>query len=764
MLTSIILVTYNKLDYTKQCIDSIRQRTDEGRYELIVVDNGSMDGTQEWLAAQPDIRLIANSDNAGFPRACNQGLAAAAGDLLMLLNNDTVVTPSWLEGLTTALLSATDIGAVGPVTNAASYLTSIPVPYATMDEMEAFAEAHNRPDPAKWEERVKLIGYCLLMKREAYEQVGELDEQFGIGNFEDDDFCLRMRLAGYKLLLCRDTFIHHYGSVSFSADRTLFQQVLSENTELFKRKWGFDPAIATTIRVDLLDVVKDQTADGERLRVLEVGCGCGGTLLALKYRCPSAVLFGAERNEQARGIAEAVGVTMFSSGRPDDWQLIEDGTLDVILIGEAHAYTAVPTQLTRMIRKLRPGGWLVAGFMNAKFYRYANRLADGETLDDKPWLTSEKAGAMLAAAGVSELRITHAVEPEHDRDDAGLERAVERAGAGADQLVLKAAYFLLHGHRMAAPALTAKPSVGRGGSGSRSRGDRVASNRQPEQKQEQEPEVREQLPAALAGEAADDRAQPAVLKEQNDVAFTGERLVVNSDVKSQFRDVYDEHMVRYEAAAEYVHGLHVLDAACGAGYGTRMLHDAGAASVTGVDIDPESVELAQRDYGHPGMLFMQGDVLCLPFASETFDAVVSFETIEHVASGAAWIREAARVLKPGGLFIVSTPNRAVTNASNYFEEQPFNPHHRFEYRTSELIGDLLPMFTLEELYGQNWIDDSQFAAMRWLRQTNGMALEREERLRIEQTGSELLPFHAFRSGEPMYVVAVCRKRIGGVDG
>ncbi|MWC26684.1 methyltransferase domain-containing protein [Paenibacillus sp. MMS18-CY102] len=746
MLTSIILVTYNKLDYTKQCIESIRQRTDSDRYELIAVDNGSTDGTPEWLAEQRDVRLIANAGNAGFPRACNQGLAAAAGDLLMLLNNDTVVTVSWLEGLTTALLSAPNVGAVGPVTNAASYVTSIPVPYATMDEMEEFAEAHNHTDPAKWEERLKLIGFCLLMKREAYEQVGGLDEQFGIGNFEDDDICLRMRLAGYKLLLCKDTFIHHYGSVSFGEDRTLFQEVLTENTELFKQKWSFDPAIATTIRLDLLDVVRGQTASGEALRILEVGCGCGGTLLALKHRCPEAELFGAERNEQARAVAEATGFKVYSSGRPDDWEAIGDGTLDGILIGEAHAYTTVPAQLTRMIRKLRPGGWIVSGFMNAKFYRYANRLADGESLNDKPWLTSEKAGAMLAAAGVTELRITHAVEPDADRDEAGLERAVARIGPGADRLVLKAAYFLLHGHRMAAPAMARERSEGAGVP------ERALSG-----------EHAQAMPAG-AGHASEGPPQLAGLKEQNDVSFTGERLVVNSDVKSQFRDVYDEHMVRYEAAAAYVPGLHVLDAACGAGYGSRMLHDAGAASVTGVDIDHDAVELAQRDYGKPGIMFLQGDVLRLPFAGNTFDAVVSFETIEHVESGAAWIREAARVLRPGGLFIVSTPNRAVTNASNYFEEQPFNPHHRFEYKASELIGDLLPSFTLEALYGQNWIDDSQFAAMRWLRQTNGMAPDREERLRIGQTGSELLPFHAFRSGEPMYIVAVCRKRIGGVGG
>lgn len=112
--------------------------------------------------------------------------------------------------------------------------------------------------------------------------------------------------------------------------------------------------------------------------------------------------------------------------------------------------------------------------------------------------------------------------------------------------------------------------------------------------------------------------------------------------------------------------------------------------------------------------------------------------------------------------MVSTPNREVTNASNYWEDAPFNPHHQFEYSVGELLGDLLREYTIEALYGQNWIDDSQFAAMRWLRDTNQMTVDRDEQYRIASTGSQLQPFHQFRSGKPMYIVAICRKREGGV--
>lgn len=96
-LTSIIILTYNQLDYTKQCIDSIRKYTAAGTYELIVIDNKSTDGTPEWLSQQHDILAVLNDRNEGFPKGCNQGIALAKGENVLLLNNDVIVTPRWLD-------------------------------------------------------------------------------------------------------------------------------------------------------------------------------------------------------------------------------------------------------------------------------------------------------------------------------------------------------------------------------------------------------------------------------------------------------------------------------------------------------------------------------------------------------------------------------------------------------------------------------------------------------------------------------------------
>lgn len=243
-LTSIVILTYNKLDYNKLCIESIRQYTKQGSYELIVIDNNSKDGTAEWLQSQQDITFILNTENVGFPAGCNQGIRLAKGDSILLLNNDTVVTPNWLINLRRCLFSAGDIGAVGAVTNSCSNFQSIYCEYGSIEDMISFARQVNRPNPACWEDRTRLVGFCMLIKAEVIKKIGLLEEAFSPGNYEDDDYCLRIRHAGYRLVLCRDTFIHHFGSISFGEQATHFNNLLETNRQKFIEKWGIHPQSA----------------------------------------------------------------------------------------------------------------------------------------------------------------------------------------------------------------------------------------------------------------------------------------------------------------------------------------------------------------------------------------------------------------------------------------------------------------------------------------------------------------------------------------
>jgi len=146
--TSIIILTYNNLMYNNKCVDSIRKYTKEDSYEMIVVDNNSTDGTREWLMEQNDIKAILNDENVGFPKGCNIGIAAADKENdILLLNNDTVVTPRWLDNLKTCIYSDDKVGATASITNNCSNYQAISVPYSDLKDMISFAEVNNVSKP-----------------------------------------------------------------------------------------------------------------------------------------------------------------------------------------------------------------------------------------------------------------------------------------------------------------------------------------------------------------------------------------------------------------------------------------------------------------------------------------------------------------------------------------------------------------------------------------------------------------------------------------
>ncbi|WP_312562177.1 glycosyltransferase, partial [Anaerospora sp.] len=135
MKTSIIIWTYNKLNYLRQCIESIRTYTDVEKYELIIIDDNSADGTLEWLKSQSDLIIIFHEQGMGYLKGYNKGIEMASGDNILLLDNDVIVSHGWLDNLITCLYSNEEIGAVGPVTNNCAYAQAIPVSYQSMDEM-----------------------------------------------------------------------------------------------------------------------------------------------------------------------------------------------------------------------------------------------------------------------------------------------------------------------------------------------------------------------------------------------------------------------------------------------------------------------------------------------------------------------------------------------------------------------------------------------------------------------------------------------------
>ena len=208
---------------------------------MIVVDNASDDGTLEYCVQQ-HIDFISLPANRGFPIACNYGLKLAKGDCLLLLNNDIVVSHHWLANMLTCLMSQPDRGIVGPMTNYASGKQQSDLRYEELSQFHRLAETTNRPDPSKWQDVERLVGFCFAFKRELMVKIGLLDEQFSPGHYEDDDYCYRARLAGYKLTIAGDAHVHHHGSASFKRHAPeQLTELPKLNHQKFMDKWGVDP-------------------------------------------------------------------------------------------------------------------------------------------------------------------------------------------------------------------------------------------------------------------------------------------------------------------------------------------------------------------------------------------------------------------------------------------------------------------------------------------------------------------------------------------
>jgi O-antigen biosynthesis protein len=782
MKTSIIIAVYNKLDYTRQCIESIRSYTRAGSYEIIVIDNHSEDGTAEWLQAQPDIGYKRNDQNLGFSKACNQGIELASGDTVLLLNNDTIVTPNWLEGLITCLYSNENIGAAGPITNNCSYFQSIPAVYRNTDEMQKFALSHNVSDPVKWEERLKLIGFCMLIRKSVMDTVGFLDERFSPGNYEDDDYSYRIRQAGFRLMLCKDTFIHHFGSTSWEDDAS-FQTLLRTNQMKFKEKWGFIPEHANPIRFELADRIL-KPADSA-IRVLEINCRGGGTLLLVKSRFLNAELYGIEWDKYEAESA-AICAQVKTEEPLQALGSFPEHFFDVILLPyETHSDSSTSLILAAALRCLKPDGQVIGSFTNRLHHRQLKELIQGgHDRGNQSGFVLSEVFDLFRQAGLNEVVVTGSVLPISAEDEISI-RQLALLGGGQAQTYEIAAFIVSARTDEAVYCAVRNILENRHADWHLTELSGYPTEKiiaLVEKRFDRPQEALQALGAVYLEQGQIGRGLPFMNRamtlsslqvsiddhtdgtgnildmEQNDVPFTGERLVINKLVKERFSNVLDEHLARYALATRYTTGKHVLDAACGAGYGSLMMLQAGARSVVGVDISEECIRNAKRAYSREDIDFITCDILKLDAADASFDVIVSFETIEHIADGAAWIRETARLLKDGGLFIVSTPNRYVTNPGTYFGEPPLNPHHRFEYSTDEFIGELLQCYDLVEMYGQTVANDHSGLYAKVLRQARGLDMTNVPHTAHPATETDLTPLSVIKNGQAMYHVAICRKK------
>lgn len=242
-LVSIVVVSYGGLELTQACLDSVLGRETWPNLEVLVVDNASPDGTPEYLAAlaasDVRVRAVFNADNRGFAAANNQGVVLARGEFVILLNNDTVVPPGMTGRLVRHLQRDSKLGILCPTTNFCGNEAKVDAGYAQMDDMPAFAARRADQFRGRVFDIAVAAMYCVALRRSVLDELGPLDEAYGVGMFEDDDFAIRARKAGYRVACAEDVYVHHVGQGSFrKLSPAEYEELWKKNQAYFEKKWG----------------------------------------------------------------------------------------------------------------------------------------------------------------------------------------------------------------------------------------------------------------------------------------------------------------------------------------------------------------------------------------------------------------------------------------------------------------------------------------------------------------------------------------------
>ncbi|MTI61417.1 MAG: glycosyltransferase [Firmicutes bacterium] len=237
----LIIVNYNTLDYLKKCLASIKSKTRED-YNIIVVDNGSSDGSKEYLKKQENILLIENKENLGYARACNQGIIAGSAEYIVLLNSDIEVTTDWLGKMIKAA-AGDDVAVVGPkLINKEGLIVGAGVDSLRDDFKPRGWKELDRPGVYDQQEDLLSVGgACYLIKRDLLPVLGLFDEGYFF-YFEELDYSLRAREKGYRVVYCPQARVihHHEGSLKSGNKNNKLKRdrYFSASRKRFKSKWG----------------------------------------------------------------------------------------------------------------------------------------------------------------------------------------------------------------------------------------------------------------------------------------------------------------------------------------------------------------------------------------------------------------------------------------------------------------------------------------------------------------------------------------------
>lgn len=237
VISLIVLGFRNFETVTRNCLETLSPWFSDPRFEILLVDNGSPDDSAQkaaaWCELHPGVRWLPSPDNLGFAGGMNFGAAVARGRWLFLVNNDTLFPGGALDALVRVVERApAEVAMIGPVTNAAGNGQRLLSQQLPTDRLLELGERLMREPSGHLMPTYRTDFFCVAIRRDAWDALGGLDRVFGLGYYEDFDFSLRLRAAGWQQVISEDVFILHVGSATFSGISDSQRVLLERNKRL----------------------------------------------------------------------------------------------------------------------------------------------------------------------------------------------------------------------------------------------------------------------------------------------------------------------------------------------------------------------------------------------------------------------------------------------------------------------------------------------------------------------------------------------------
>ena len=389
---SIVVLFYGNQKMTKDCLDAIERYTKGHSYELITFDNGSGPETTAWCESLPHVKKIYYTHNMGSSAAGNLIFTMAPyymeGKYLLYVSNDVIVTPHYDEILWNCMESDPRIAMAAPVCNSASNYQAISVPYAKNDlkGMLAFAKGYNRCDPRKWEERARLFPILGCYRPRVLQQMKlAFDPSFCYDMFADDDHSLAIRRMGYRQMLCKDVFVHHYGSATIGEGQFY---VMDLGRAQFQEKHGVDAwgALGTDLYISVGKLSFNITASA---KILALNPLFGEGVLALCNRlrmCGCTECTVDALTEDSYYLDDMKGLFRHNGMLREEEQTL-DGLYDFVLAGcNLNRCADLRAVLRIAAERLKPGGLFFMQYENFFSVSNLNAALQGKLPEDRVFL------------------------------------------------------------------------------------------------------------------------------------------------------------------------------------------------------------------------------------------------------------------------------------------------------------------------------------------------------------------------------------------